>query len=79
MELSFEQAEGRLRVAELTVFVDDAVLGHLPAVCVKDGVRTDDRLTLTQEVAGGSGAGLGVAEWRGCSSGRAPSAGWGCW
>ncbi len=42
----------------VTVFVDDAVLGHLPPLCVKDGVPTTDRLTLTQDVAGSTGLGL---------------------
>jgi len=46
-------------VAAVTVFVDDAVLGRLPPVCVKDGVGTDDRLILTQDVGGRTG--LGVA------------------
>jgi hypothetical protein len=46
-------------VGDVTVFVDDAVLGRLPPVCVKDGVVTDDRLTFSQDVSGGSG--LGVA------------------
>jgi hypothetical protein len=44
-------------VAEVTVFVDDAVLGRLPSVCVKDGTYTDDRLTVSQQLGGG---GLGV-------------------
>jgi hypothetical protein len=46
-------------VATVTVFVDDAVLGRLPSVCVKDGIWTNDRLTLSQDVGGR--AGLGVA------------------
>jgi hypothetical protein len=46
-------------MAAVTVFVDDAVLGRLPPICVKDGVATTDRLTLAQDVGGG--AGLGVA------------------
>jgi hypothetical protein len=46
-------------VAAVTVFVDDAVLGRLPPICVKDGVATSDRLTLVQDVTGS--AGLGVA------------------
>jgi hypothetical protein len=46
-------------VAAVTVFVDDAVLGRLPAVCVKNGTLTNDRLTFTQDVGGR--AGLGVA------------------
>jgi hypothetical protein len=46
-------------MAHVTVFVDDAVLGRLPPVCVKDGVRTTDRLTFAQDVSGPTG--LGVA------------------
>jgi hypothetical protein len=46
-------------MAAVTVFVDRAVLGRLPPVCVKDGVPTTDRLTFTQDVSGPSG--LGVA------------------
>jgi hypothetical protein len=45
-------------MAAVTVFVDDAVRGRLPRVCVKDGVRTNDRLTVTQDVAGGTGMGV---------------------
>ena len=43
----------------VTVFVDEAVLGELPPVCVINGTPTDDRLTLTQDV--GNETGLGVA------------------
>ena len=46
-------------MAAVTVFVDDAVLGRLPPVCVKDGIWTDDHLTFTQDVGGRTG--LGVA------------------
>jgi hypothetical protein len=46
-------------VSEVTVFVDDAVMGTLPSVCAKEGVATDDRLTVRTDV--GLGAGLGVA------------------
>ncbi len=46
-------------MAEATVFIDDAVLGHLPGVCVKDGVPTADVLTIAQDVD--SRTGLGVA------------------
>lgn len=46
-------------MAAVTVFVDDAVLGRLPPICVKDGVATSDRLTTAQDVGGS--AGLGVA------------------
>ncbi len=45
-------------MATATVFVDDAVLGHLPAVCVKTGVGTDDTMTLTTGVGGHEGLGL---------------------
>lgn len=46
-------------MAKVTVFVDDAVLGNLPPVCVIDGIETDDALTFEQEV--GNRTGLGVA------------------
>jgi hypothetical protein len=46
-------------VATVRVFVDDAVLGRLPPVCVKNGTWTSDRLTFTQDVGGRTG--LGVA------------------
>lgn len=45
-------------MAQATVFVDDAVLGRLPPICVKDGVHTADTLTLRSRV--GDGTGLGV-------------------
>ena len=46
-------------MAQVLVFVDDAVQGDLPEVCVIDGVATSDGLRLSQEV--GARAGLGVA------------------
>jgi len=46
-------------LANVTVFVDDAVLGKLPDVCVIDGIATADKLTFRQQVSGS--AGLGVA------------------
>ena len=46
-------------MAQATVFVDDAVLGNLPPVCVKDGVATPDRLKVSTPV--GTSAGFGVA------------------
>lgn len=46
-------------MATVTVFVDDAVRGTLPGVCVKDGVPTRDSMTV-QDVMGDR-AGLGVA------------------
>lgn len=46
-------------MAQATVFVDDAVLGHLPPICVKEGIPTSDSLTLHSKV--GDGSGLGVA------------------
>lgn len=45
-------------MAEATVFVDDAVLGRLPAVCVKEGVETVDSLTVRYRVGGTSGLGI---------------------
>lgn len=46
-------------MAQSVVFVDDAVLGRLPPVCVIEGVPTVDRATITQEV--GSATSLGIA------------------
>ena len=46
-------------MANVTVFVDDAVLCDLPDVCVIDGITTADTLTFRQQVGGS--AGLGVA------------------
>ncbi len=46
-------------MAQVTVFVDDAVRGTLPQVCVKDGVRTADQLIVREEL--GDRAGLGMA------------------
>lgn len=46
-------------MAQATVFVDDAVRGSLPGVCVKDGVATADQLVVRDEL--GDRAGLGVA------------------
>lgn len=37
-------------MAEVTVFVDDAVRGRLPGVCAKDGVATGSRLKVVEEV-----------------------------
>lgn len=37
-------------MAETTVFVDDAVRGVLPPICVKDGVPTGSRLRLVEEI-----------------------------
>lgn len=44
---------------QATVFVDDAVLGRLPQICVKDGVYTADQLILKTLV--GNRNGLGIA------------------
>jgi hypothetical protein len=44
-------------MATATVFVDDAVLGHLPPVCAKTGLTTSDHLVLTVPV-GHRGLGL---------------------
>ncbi len=40
-------------VGTVTVFVDDAVLGRLPSVCVYDGAPTADRLTVRTPVGAG--------------------------
>jgi hypothetical protein len=45
-------------MAEVTVFIDDAVRGALPAICVKEGVPTEDRLTIREQ---SQSAGLGAA------------------
>jgi hypothetical protein len=37
-------------VAEVTVFVDDAVTGRLPDVCAKDGVPASGRFRIVQEI-----------------------------
>ncbi len=37
-------------MADVTVFVDDAVLGRLPGVCARDGVPTTDRMRISEEV-----------------------------
>jgi hypothetical protein len=44
-------------MAETTVFVDDAVLGHLPEVCVKHGDATEEWVVLSRPVGTSS---LGV-------------------
>ncbi|MGH9920166.1 MAG: hypothetical protein ACRD6W_15035 [Nitrososphaerales archaeon] len=41
------------------MFVDDAVLGRLPQICIKDGVPTTDTLVVSTPVT--SGGGLGIA------------------
>ena len=46
-------------MADVLVFVDDAVRGTLPGICAKDGVPTSDGLTLRTEL--GDRAGMGVA------------------
>jgi hypothetical protein len=48
-----------LEMADVTVFVDRAVQGDLPGVCVIDGVDTADVLTVRRDV--GDGTRLGVA------------------
>jgi hypothetical protein len=39
-------------MAQVTVFVDDVVQGRLPALCVKEGIPTTDRLTVRESVGG---------------------------
>jgi hypothetical protein len=46
-------------MAEVTVFVDDAVRGRLPGICAKDGTPTTDRLRVHERM--GTESGLGVA------------------
>ena len=43
-------------MAEVTVFVDDVVLGRLPSLCVKEGFPTADHLTV-RDASGGPGFG----------------------
>jgi hypothetical protein len=43
-------------MAEVTVFVDDVVLGRLPPLCIKEGVPTADHLTV-RDASGGPGFG----------------------
>jgi hypothetical protein len=47
-------------MAEVRVFAQDAVAGHLPGICVKDGTRTDDRLAVRASIDVGA-ANLGWA------------------
>src|ERR1700724_578944 len=42
---------------DITVFVDDAVLGRLPPVCIKHGDATNDTVVQTEAV-GSSGLGI---------------------
>jgi hypothetical protein len=37
-------------MAEVTVFVDEAVMGRLPDICAKDGVPASGRLRVIQEI-----------------------------
>jgi hypothetical protein len=46
-------------MSQATVFVDDAVLGRLPPICIKDGIPTTDTLVVSAPVTDGTG--LGVA------------------
>jgi hypothetical protein len=43
-------------MAEVTVFVDDVVLGRLPPLCVKEGIPTGEELTV-RDASGGPGFG----------------------
>lgn len=45
-------------MAEVTVFVDDAVCGTLPDVCAKDGVPASGRFRIEQEVGGSTRLGV---------------------
>ena len=45
-------------MAAVRVFVDDAVQGDLPSICVKDGVPTTDRLIVREPI--GDGGRLGA-------------------
>lgn len=44
-------------MAEVTVFVDTAVFGALPPLCVKEGTPTGDHLTLCSDVSAATGLG----------------------
>lgn len=52
-------ADPGVTMAQVTVFVDDAVRGTLPGICAKDGIPTADRIVVRDEL--GDRAGLGVA------------------
>src|SRR5690606_18299 len=45
-------------MAAVTVFVDRAVQGDFPRVCVIDGIDTADTLTVHREIGGGESLGL---------------------
>jgi hypothetical protein len=45
-------------MAQATVFVDDAIRGTLPPICVKDGTPTVDRLVVRTKVGTGYGGGI---------------------
>jgi hypothetical protein len=47
-------------MAEVAVFAEDAMVGCLPGICVRDGIPTDDRLPVRATPDVGSG-GLGLA------------------
>jgi len=42
--------DGEVRMAEVAVFVDDAVRGRLPDICTKDGVPARGRLRVVEEI-----------------------------
>ncbi len=45
-------------MAQATVFVDDAIRGTLPPICVKEGTPTVDRLVIRTKVGTGYGGGI---------------------
>ncbi len=45
-------------MAQATVFVDDAIRGALPPLCVKEGTPTVDRLVVRTKVGTGYGGGM---------------------
>ena len=49
-------------MAEVTVFVDDVVLGRLPPLCVKEGISTADQLTV-RDASGGVIAAMNVSAY----------------
>jgi hypothetical protein len=53
-----EAMGGGAGVAEVTVFIDDAVLGEFPPLCIKEGIPTSDRLTWREPASP-----LGTAWW----------------
>jgi hypothetical protein len=50
-QATWSDRRGGTGVAEVTVFIDDAMLGELPPLCIKEGIPTSDRLTWGEPVS----------------------------